>query len=162
MVLLENMTLQQRRRLDEGLYRDRINGSRKNCGRTDYPSLYLFTKWGRCEDENIPNVIENRNTFPIEHDIEDVVYANVVIPSYVYKFIDCNHKYIDQDHLDHVEVYKNRNGDWVLINSPYVMPENNAGLFELGWTQIKPLYCENTPSYMKIVPRRRRHGPRIC
>ena len=49
--------------------------------------------------------------------------------------------------FDHCQLYKNKNGGYVLINSPYA--PNDELLHQMGFEETKPLYTEEARTFVK-------------
>lgn len=66
------------------------------------------------------------------------------------------------DLADHVEVYKNKDNEWVVIMSPYCCLDTSTGglekqkaFIDKGYTIIEPIYADNAVSFIKVFPKRR-------
>ncbi len=57
------------------------------------------------------------------------------------------------DILDHVECYKTKNRDYILISSPYTDSKEEE-YKKRGWEKIYNLYASHATSYIKIMPMR--------
>ena len=61
---------------------------------------------------------------------------------------------------DHMEVYKNKNKQWVVIMSPYGCDiDRESGrikyqaFIDKGYTQIENIYADNAVSFIKVFPK---------
>lgn len=62
---------------------------------------------------------------------------------------------------DHMEVYKNKNNQWVVIMSPYVCLEGSEkyqAFIDNGYTQIENIYSYDSTSFIKVYPKRKGKG----
>jgi hypothetical protein len=60
--------------------------------------------------------------------------------------------------IDHLEVFKRRNGDFVLVNSPYLEVDS---LIEDGWVKYKKMYSMVASTYIKVVTGQKRMSRRL-
>lgn len=119
---------------------------------TKYPDVYKKTYWGRSKflfsDKNNV-VIKNRNSFINDYEI-DINYKKKK-PTFLSNYtFELKNKYLTLG--DHPEVYKNKNGDWVLIVSPYSnCIDDTEFILKTGFKRIYTLYDESSVSYIKYI-----------
>jgi len=113
---------------------------------TDYPSIFNKTYWGAFQGEPEKDIIENRNQFIVDWEIE----KKYKLPKYMLRkwghLVDYNSNLID-----HVEVYKTRNNTCVIVNSPYsIIPasKEEIEIIKLGYLKTYPLYNDMALSYI--------------
>lgn len=78
-------------------------------------------------------------------------------------YIDKEYQLEDKDGnriADHMEVYKNKNNQWVIIMSPYgcdLERESGAKKYQAfidkGYTQIENIYSYDAVSFIKVFPK---------
>ena len=116
--------------------------------RTQHPKMYQNTYWGHPKyDDSYANMIDNRNKFPNDFDIKCYM-SKCKRPQYILEEIEPRY-------IDHPEVYINKDGDYVIISSPY-SPQDSEYHLANGWTEIYPMYNTSARTFMKKVPLRRR------
>lgn len=115
---------------------------------TEYPKIFGKTYWG-----NFPvgtaaeEVIKNRNEFVVEEKVKR--FAKRPPQSLRRRF--------DEECFDHIEIY-DAGDKYVILNSPYELPETLPPLFEL----TKPLYNAQAVTLIARVPKRtRRQRPEV-
>ncbi len=114
---------------------------------TDYPKIYNTTYWGNFTfrgDEDLNNIIENRNSFIKEFDIKSHIKS---LPKYM--LMRCE-KHINIG--DHVEKYKTNDNKLIILNSPYYLSDKEKQTFkELGYIEVKQMYSKHATTYMFIT-----------
>jgi hypothetical protein len=124
---------------------------------TQFSRLYYGTYWGQGTNTPEPDIIANRDALgPYLRS-----YAGRHIPQYVRKaaFPDiCPHHGTTPPHCDHTEYYKNVDGDWIVLTSPYL------GAVQKGeeipnWALLPPMYSGLAATYGCRIPKRGRRGP---
>lgn len=116
--------------------------------RTQSPKLYEKTYWGHPKyDDSYEKIIQNRDNFPRDFDIKCYM-SKCKRPQYVLKEIEPRY-------IDHPEIYINKDGDYVIISSPYDPHEADNHLAN-GWTEVYPMYNTSARTFMKKIPSRRR------
>ncbi|KAL6057193.1 hypothetical protein QOT17_015633 [Balamuthia mandrillaris] len=98
-------------------------------------------------------IIHNRNAFVAQFGIRSYVDGDRR-PAYVRAKIDRN----NNRHMDHCEVYKDEQGDWVLLTSPCLPEEGIRHLEANGWQTSPPLYAAGATTMVMVVPACRRNG----
>jgi hypothetical protein len=126
---------------------------------TAYSSIFNKVHWGHNDSTNQcpgDDIISNRNRFIIEYDIAKVSKA----PKYILdKIYNSTERYVD-----HVEIYDARDGNYVIISSPYEPSRHSNGLLkseihlQKGWTEIYKIYASDACTFMKRVQKRRRNN----
>ncbi len=123
--------------------------------RTLYPKIFKGTYWGtfRPMDENQKIVIKNRNQFVTDYGIKRRV---TLIPEYIRNIIhdfDCRLKLID-----HLEVYYTHSKQYVIVTSPYIIPERTEDWEEAlkhytqnGFSIYEDLYNFDASTFIKVV-----------
>lgn len=132
----------------------------RNClyKNTKYPKIFNKIYWGdfnyEAYDKNtintintidtIDNIIINRNNFIEDNNISGI--GKWKLPKYFIKI-----KYLHFLLFDHIEKYKTKDNQRIIIISPFnpsITNDSKILLEKLGFKQIKPLYhCEAT-TYM--------------
>ena len=125
--------------------REKLKDKRPISVLTDYPLIYGGTYWGKfqiCYNKPSDENINNRNNFIKDYDIVKRVEWGKR-PDFICKIVTrpCNF-------LDHIEVYKRKDGQYVVVSSPN--DETIKEHLDDGWTQIYPLYFRS-PSFIKIT-----------
>ncbi|KAL6043092.1 hypothetical protein QOT17_024081 [Balamuthia mandrillaris] len=97
---------------------------------TAHPQLFEKTYWGNhvMSPDKDQAIIHNRNAFVAQFGIRSYVDGDRR-PAYVRAKIDRN----NNRHMDHCEVYKDEQGDWVLLTSPCLPEEGIRHLEANGW-----------------------------
>lgn len=126
---------------------------------TNYPDIYNKCYWGHFPlrpDSNIKNQIVNRDLFITEYNIKGY---NSKPPRYVQDECNRNFSVGHQRPFDHVEFYKNKNNEHVVITSPYGVEdcEKHEYLIENGWLEIMPMYTPSARTFMKVFKPKRRN-----
>jgi hypothetical protein len=114
---------------------------------TEYPKIFKNVYWGNFDnktDKLEQNIIENRNNFVKEFEIVRVKN----IPQKYHKYYNFEKRYNEnKDFFDHVEEYKTKNNDYLVICSPYYNQDELAK--KLGYRKYKPLYSLGAFTYIK-------------
>jgi hypothetical protein len=121
--------------------------------RTNYNKIFEDTTWGRWDDSknDLPNsIIENRNKLVVDYDIKSV---ELNWPQYVSKIKNA----VKDLKLDHTEEYKTNNKSYLLVSSPYRIDQKQL-YEESGWTQIYPIYTEDSYTFVKLVPMKNKNN----
>jgi hypothetical protein len=117
------------------------------CNMTEYPKIFKNVYWGNFDNETDKleqNIIENRNNFVKEFEIVRVKN----IPQKYHKYYNFEKRYNEnKDFFDHVEEYKTKNNDYLVICSPYYNQDELAK--KLGYRKYKPLYSLGAFTYIK-------------
>ena len=127
---------------------------------TKYPNIF-DCYWAAFKvDLDIENHMqieaENRNKFVEEYNISHYV-KNKNRPNYVNEKLDRNGK-LD---LDHGEVYKNKNGDYVLMVSPYGKC-NDEEYEKAGWIKYHRCYVHKlATTYIQVVEKKQRKPKKV-
>jgi hypothetical protein len=106
-----------------------------NAELTNFPKIFTKCYWGgfREETKDISEIVENRNRFALEFNIE--------------KFVDGSRPQNGLGLFDHCELYKCKAG-FVYIISPYLeVPDEILARF--GFRNNDPLYYANAYTYLK-------------
>lgn len=123
-----------------------------NAETTDFPKLFQDTYWGGQHQVDI-TIIANRNKFAGDYGL---VSCPTELPLYILEHRDhlrCNWS----RWCDHLEEYKDCNGNWVLISSP-LRPVDHTQVPD-GWHLIDNLYSDRTVhscTICKVVAPRQR------
>lgn len=125
---------------------------------TLFPSLYYGTYWGQGQagDRPEPDIIANRDALgPHLHRV-----AGRHIPQYVSKsaFSDRPDNGSRARHCDHTEYYKNVDGDWIVLTSPYLGAVQEGEEIP-NWALLPPMYNGRAATYGCRIPKRGRKGP---
>lgn len=95
--------------------------------------------------ERVTELAKNRELIAIRYNLK---YTNARYP----KYVDSERR---MDLADHTEVYKNKDNEWVVIQSPYRRSEDITPFFiDKGYTIIEPVYSHNAISFIKIFPKK--------
>jgi len=123
-----------------------IEGKRfGNC--TNFPKIFNGTYWSKfiygdsginTNFEEMKMITDNRNKFVIDFQIKKLASIPSSLRFFVY---DC---YL----LDHLEIYKNKQGDYILICSPY---NKQDGLLNIGFKEYNKLYCGHAYTYILVI-----------
>ena len=112
---------------------------------TDYPDIY-YSYWGQFREykeknEPKPIIIENRNKFAKEYEL--VIHKRdwVKRPSWINMYL------ANIPDADHIEAYKNKNGEYVIIFSGHI-PITDL----YGFKEIYPLYDTSQTTYCITLP----------
>ena len=131
-------------------YRDLLPSSVKKLFSTSYWANFRTDKIDTIE--KVTQLANNRELIAIR-------YQLVKSPFNYPKYISAEFKI---ELADHVEVYKNKDNEWVVIMSPYGCLEtqkdgikNQQYLIDKGYTIIEPLYSDDAVSFIKVFPKRR-------
>lgn len=117
---------------------------------TDYKNIYRNTSWGNCfptcDDKNI---LENRNSFIKDYNIKN---SPKRILNKVKTYIS-NLQYTKaRSFLDHLEFYTTKNGDSIIITSPYNVHDDDTDFQEIYKAKkIYNLYNNNSRSYIIFI-----------
>jgi len=127
---------------------------------TKYPKIYT-SYWSKFKIDDIHNkyesfkdIFENRNKFVEDYNLQlKQKKEGIKLRRYLnyLKFFK-KRDYI----IDHLECYKlndNDNGEYILLNSPYIRDdsEDEAKIINNGWEKIYNLYGSGTRSYIKKI-----------
>lgn len=119
-----------------------------NSKLTTNKKIFENTYWGHNCNSNL-DILENRNNFIEEFNI--VKNINTNIPEKIYKEFD-------NVRTDHTEIYKTKNKEYVLVNSPYMRGdigsniEDKNELLENGWIIYKNLYTiDDSITFIKVI-----------
>lgn len=123
--------------------------SKNFCDFTKYSRIYKKTYWGNFKtgenenrEEELKDIFENRNKFITDYEIKDIKNKQMRdIEKYI-NYLKNSYK-----NIDHLEIYKLKNNDYLFLNSPYV--DNNYNMD--GWNKIYKLYNNTAESFIKIV-----------
>ena len=132
----------------------------KAAAHTKYETMFRHTAWGKlwCIDRSLSGankvVFDNRDEFAQKWSLREFVAsgrADPRIPRYVTKqLMDLRHPW-----LDHVEVYKDQDGDAVVLISPYANHDDDLpNALALKWQEVPMLYGDGTRSFVMRVQRR--------
>lgn len=121
---------------------------------TKYPKLFKNTYWGcfntngRTEEDirEIKKIVENRNRFVEEYQITKKEKRE---PKYVReKLNEISNKF--DGGLDHLEIYKTQNNEYIILNSPYIKKDSKcySKLKDGGWEEVENLYFDNAISFI--------------
>lgn len=116
---------------------------------TDYPDVF-YSYWGSHEEDKKlkwpePKIIENRNKFAKEYDLEQNKRKQRVNTP---PWIDAYLRKIKE--TDHIEAYKNKKGEYVIIFSGHNKPDDR-----FGFKEIYPLYALHQQTYCITLPHRK-------
>ena len=111
---------------------------------TKYPKIYKKTYWGQFEKFVDLNIINNRNEFIEDFNIDRKC-------KFTKKFFKNNPKFEhymtnEPNVFDHTEAYRDNNNNYVIVVSPY--GECDDFLFDLGFTRLYNLYSHSSYSYV--------------
>lgn len=128
-----------------------------NAEGTNYARLYRNTYWGGHAlhvGENAV-IISNRNAFADVYRLEKNVRHN--IPQYIQYHLGYTDEWSlptdinrQKHRLDHTEVYRDKDGNYVLVNSPYHHYEPEF-VERWGWKEVAPLYNLDAKTLVKVV-----------
>lgn len=131
-------------------YRDLLPSNVKN--------LFGYTYWANFKTDRIDTIkrvtelANNRELIAIRYNLK---YTNARYPKYV-------ESETRMDLADHTEVYKNKDNEWVIIQSPYGCLENQRDGVERqqyfinkGYTIIEPVYSHDAISFIKIISKKK-------
>ena len=131
-----------------------MNTKKRECDYTKYPKVFENTWWGQSVYD-IPekNIIENRNLFVEEF--------NILKKKTFLKKLN-NFGWLEKDDsrsFDHNESYIDKEGNYILITSPYMVihdgqinrPEVFKFLTEKGFVVYDRLYNNNATTFIKKV-----------
>lgn len=128
--------------------REKLKDKRPISVLTDYPEIYAGTYWGThlicmiCNVKVLEENINNRNNFIKDYNILKRVGCGER-PRFISEIITISYFL-----LDHIEVYKTKDGKYVIVSSPN--KHNIKEHLDDGWTQIYSLYFRS-PSFIKIT-----------
>lgn len=129
------------------------------CELTKYPNLFKNTYWGNfCINNSSVSeqIINNRNyiadLFELSKYIDEEEYPNF-ITSELTNLITKNCI------SDHGECYITKNGNYLLIVSPYVSDDYNY--IKNNWICSPQLYSKDTSTYIKIIKRKEKKPIKI-
>jgi len=116
--------------------------------KTDFPKIYANTHWGRFSLDNRSNaelkqlegIVKNRNKFINDYEIKKICPKE---PKKLIEYID---KIKKTNKTDHLECYVNKDGNYVLLNSPYVAEDEDMKDFD----KIYQLY-NGAQSFVKVI-----------
>lgn len=110
---------------------------------TKKPNLFKNTYWGQFDKKNIDNeIVLNRNRFVIDYDIKKKSSLNKEVYFYLKELIELNV-------IDHLEIYKNRNNEYVVVISPYTKKHDTI-FKSCGFKEIYKLYNNNAYTYIRV------------
>lgn len=115
--------------------------------RGHYIKRYIRTHiGGNFKSKSYNEIHENRDKFKEDYNIKHLMRK---IP------IELREEIEKDDEHDHVEYYRTKNREYVILSSPY--KENDEFYREKGWEKKYNLYSEYAITYVKIkdMPRRR-------
>ena len=122
--------------------------TKQNYELTAYPKLFRNTYWGNGTFRGDEEIILNRNEFVREHNIIEYI-SNP--PNFIADMLNKNDNYWK----DHIEVYKNKDKDYVLVVNPYYGQDNKEQICKEirnhGYTQIPNMYVDFALSFCKRV-----------
>ena len=110
-----------------------------NCEKTNYKKLYEKTYWGRSMNSS-DEIIKNRNHFISLNNIKNIVRKNTKVFDFL---TNMKKRY---NFMDHVEVYKLNNSEYIILISIYGLVLN-----EKEWLSVPCMYLEDCNSYMMNV-----------
>ena len=116
---------------------------------TDHPLIFKNAYWGGFEtrtnqkNAGMDEVFANRNEFVREFSLVRCSR----IPQYARRHAERTR----DDWMDHAEFYKDSNGKYVVVVSPY--KEHDDLMFRSGWHKYKPLYAPHAHTYVKRIDR---------
>jgi len=109
--------------------------------------------------EKVTQLSNNRELIANRYNLK---HTNAKYPGYLF----AEFQVIDKNRFpiaDHTEVYKNKDNDWVIIQSPYGCLDNQNGgiekqqyFIDKGYTIIEPIYSYDATSFIKVIPKKRR------
>ncbi len=114
---------------------------------TKYPRLYKNTYWGSFGSDSYdvgPEIISNRNKFAEKYNLKRL--TNRMYKSVAKEFDGSNGNTCS---FDHVEVYVDFNGNYVIVSSPYC--NDDFKYLRLGWSCYDQLYSGQASTYIKVV-----------
>jgi hypothetical protein len=120
---------------------------------TKYPRIYSKTYWGAFinDDNRLPlSIIENRNAFIKDFNIKGIC----TIPKRKYEIV---RHLLDRNqvsrHIDHTETYKTKDGNIVIVNSPYSVTcdDDEKELLDMGYQKYEKLYCTSARTYVYVL-----------
>jgi len=120
---------------------------------TDYPKIFncywANFKVDLCVENEMQIEAENRNKFVEEYNISHSM-RHKKLPNFIYEKMDRNRKL----NLDHGEVYKNKDGDYILMVSPYGKCDDEE-YGKAGWSKYYPCYNHDTATtYIQVVKKK--------
>ena len=114
---------------------------------TEYPKIFKNSHWGnfdRYKKHKIEDIITNRNNFVKEFEI----VKKKDIPKKYHKYFNFEKR--NDEHrpfYDHVEEYKTKNNNYLVICSPYTNYDELAE--KLGYKKYNQLYSSDAFTYIK-------------
>ena len=119
--------------------------------------LYSYTYWGNFDvnessKRHVVNgiIIKNRDDFIYKYDIKEHINRPVSIGSFVSFGLNSKMKQF----FDHVEIYKNKNNEFVLITNPYNYNisyyRESIFMENFGFNKIYNMYSPDSNTYIKI------------
>jgi len=116
---------------------------------TKYPKKYEGSYWGNFPAIPEDNIVENRNRFIKDYDINKFVKHmrlyrrkadKVIIP------------YEKKTYFDHYELYTINNSSFLLpVISPYNGASHREEIIADGWSEIYPIYSNSAVSFIKYI-----------
>lgn len=106
---------------------------------TQYHNLYAESYWGRFkveESSDIDEVVANRNKFAEQYGLD--------------KYMGLERPINPTPIFDHCELYRQRNGGYVYITSPYDHFDGDKAASELGFIRYDALYSKSAVTYLKV------------
>jgi len=121
---------------------------------TDYPRIFESCYWGQFKvessrpDQDMSAIFANRNAFAQEFSLVRIS-PSTRVPQYASRHVERSQN--TDGWLDHPEIYKDSEGQYVVVTSPY--REHDRVMSDAGWTKYRQLYMPNAHTYVKRITR---------
>jgi len=118
---------------------------------TNYPKIFRTSYWGAFEGEAKTDINDNRNDFVDVFKIQRYYR----MPKYMLRKCSnlLNYHVNNGVKLDHIETYKTKDNQCIIVNSPYsVSPEEETKILAQGYIKYKPLYNNMATTYIITTP----------
>lgn len=108
--------------------------------RTQYQNIFKETYWGHHVAANEDkDIIDARNSFVVEYDIQKTVNPPYYCSMY--------------PNFDHVEFYRCKGGEAIIVNSPYIgatqRTDVDSVMDKLGFLKAEKMYDKSANTYIK-------------
>jgi len=109
---------------------------------TEYPNIYINTYWGAFEDTNgliDDDIILNRNNFIKDFNIKN----KPKLSAWCSRFLNT----LPKQFLDHPEIYRDREKNFVFVTSPYCWNEEPPKPFR----EVGKMYTTNSRTFVCVL-----------
>ena len=120
---------------------------------TKNKKMYENTYWGGIKyEDSMISIVDNRNKFITDYNLKKCLNYTKT-PKKLDKYVNNIKNNPDlYNYIDHIEIYRLTDGNYLLLNSPYTTYEKcDKILMENGWTKIYKLYLPEASSFVKIL-----------